>query len=260
MTRWITVTGGKGGVGKTQVSINLALNLQKLGHSTILVDADFGLAGIDLLLKLKPQYFIKDLIQGDCELKDLILRGPEQLSIIPGSRGDVGMGVLSWNTVKSMFDHLKNQDLNYTYGVIDTAAGITPSVLSLVKEADEILVVVCNDPASIADSYAIIKLLRQEHALHKFGVLVNMVSNQEEAALVFANISNVAYKFLDVVLHYVGFLPYDQSVLKAAQLHNAVALQYAQSLYSTKMKQIAMQLHHKNMKNMTRGSMYSNVL
>lgn len=251
MTQWITVTGGKGGIGKTQFSINLALSLQRLGHATLLVDADFGLAGIDVLLNLKPQHFIKDLIYQNCEFKSIVHHGPEGLDIILGSRGDLRMGALPWNITNDLFDFLKNQDGGYQYGIIDTAAGIAPAVLGLVKEADEILILVCNDPTSLADSYAIIKLLKQEYGLRHFNILVNMVAGQEEAALVFANISNVAYKFLDVVLKYVGFLPYDPFVVKAAQAYSAVVLQRAHAPYSCKVRNIAMQLHNQNMKGIT---------
>ncbi|WP_415890236.1 MinD/ParA family protein [Neptuniibacter sp. SY11_33] len=235
----IAVTGGKGGVGKSNVSVNLALALGDLGHKSILMDADLGLANVDVMLGLRPKKNIADVLNGECSLKDIMLDVGDHLKVVPASSGTQEMTALSPHEHAELI-HAFNEVADDTdVLIIDTAAGISDSVVSFVKAAQEVLVVVCDEPTSITDAYALIKLLNRDYKMTRFRVLANMVRSEQEGRNMFGKLLTVTDRFLDVTLQYVGSIPYDENVRKAVQRQVAVLKAFPKSKVSLAYRQLA---------------------
>lgn len=220
--RVIAVTSGKGGVGKTTVSINLAMAMASLGREVMLLDADLGLANVDVMLGLKPARNLAHVIDGVCGLGEIILAGPGGIKILPGSSGIQRMADLS---------AAEHAGLVYAFSeladladvlIIDTSAGISDSVIRFCTASQEVIVVVCNEPASITDAYAMIKVLHQEHTLCGFRVLVNMAEKAGEGPLLFRKLVEVTQRFLNVSLDLVATIPFDPQLRKLAQRQRAL--------------------------------------
>ena len=218
----IAVTGGKGGVGKTNVSVNLAVSLAKLNKRVLLLDADLGLANVDILLGLSVKKNLADVLNGDCDMRDVLVDGPGGIKIVPASSGIQKLAEVdaqSQNTLIQAFDWLSDQ---VDILIIDTAAGISPSVTRFLTAAQHILVVLSNEPTSITDAYALIKVMSQEYAISRFHVLPNMVKDDKEARQVFSKLLHASDRFLDVVLDYAGYLPFDEHLRKAVRKQRCV--------------------------------------
>ncbi|MDQ7050949.1 MAG: MinD/ParA family protein [Enterobacterales bacterium] len=215
--RVIAVTGGKGGVGKSNVSVNLAIALSKLGQKVMLLDADLGLANVDIMLGLKAEKNLADVLEGQCELKDIVIQGPSGLQIIPASSGTKNMAELSSVQHAGIIQAFSDigQDLDFL--IVDTAAGITDMVVNFVQASQEVLAVVCDEPTSITDVYALMKVLNRDHQIVRFHVLANMVQNSQEGRALFTTLSSVCNRFLDVTLDYLGSIPFDDNVRKSVK-------------------------------------------
>ncbi|WP_019530386.1 MinD/ParA family protein [Dasania marina] len=218
----IAVTGGKGGVGKSNVSINLSVSLANMGRRVALLDADLGLANIDVLLGLTPKRNLEDVLAGECSLIDIMLTGPGGIRIIPASSGTQKMTMLGTMEHAGLIHAFSEISHQIDVLVIDTAAGISDSVVSFVRASQEILVVVCDEPSSITDAYALIKLLNREYGVDRFRVVANMTRTAQEGRNLFNKLTHVAERFLDVSLQYVGQIPFDETVRKAVQRQRAV--------------------------------------
>jgi flagellar biosynthesis protein FlhG len=215
--RVLAVASGKGGVGKTNVAVNLAIALAKHQHSVLVMDADLGMANIDVMLGIRPAYDLYHVITGQKTLDEVIVEGPEGISIIPASSGVSRMTDLSLSEhagLISAFDQISRQ---VDFLIIDTAAGIAESVITFCKAAQEVIVVVCDEPASITDAYALIKVLSQEHGVKRFQVLANMVRDAEHGRRLFSKLANVAENFLDISLGFVGSIPADEKLKEAVR-------------------------------------------
>ncbi|BAN49714.1 flagellar biosynthesis regulator FleN [Metapseudomonas resinovorans NBRC 106553] len=235
----IAVTGGKGGVGKTNVSVNLSLALAELGRRVMLLDADLGLANVDVLLGLTAKRTLADVINGECDLRDVLLQGPGGIRIVPAASGTQSMVQLSPMQHAGLIQAFSDISDNLDVLVIDTAAGIGDSVVSFVRAAQEVIVVVCDEPTSITDAYALIKLLNRDYGMNRFRVLANMAHSPQEGRNLFAKLTKVTDRFLDVALQYVGAVPYDESVRKAVQKQRAVYEAFPRSKCSLAFKAIA---------------------
>jgi flagellar biosynthesis protein FlhG len=212
----LAVTGGKGGVGKTSISVNLSLAMAQAGKRVVLLDADLGLANVDILLGVKAQKTIADVLSGECSLSEVLVES-HGIKIIPASSGVqslVNMSPGQHAGIIHAFSELAD-DLDVL--VIDTAAGISDSVVSFVRAAQEVLVVVCDEPSSMTDAYALIKLLHRDCQLRDFRIVANMTRSAAEGANMFKRFSAVAGRFLDVNLRYAGDVPYDELLRKAVQ-------------------------------------------
>ncbi len=218
----IAVTGGKGGVGKSNVSINLSVSLANMGRRVALLDADLGLANIDVLLGLRPHRNLENVLSGECSLMDIMLTGPGGIRIIPASSGTQKMTTLGPMEHAGLIHAFSEISHQIDVLVIDTAAGISDSVVSFVRASQEVLVVVCDEPSSITDAYALIKLLSKEFDVDRFRVVANMTRSAQEGKNLFNKLNLVTDRFLDVTLQYVGSVPFDESVRKAVQRQKAV--------------------------------------
>jgi flagellar biosynthesis protein FlhG len=251
----IAVTGGKGGVGKTTVAVNLSLALAKLGRRVVLLDGDLGLANIDVLLGLSRQYTLADLIEGRCELSDVLVRGPGGVRIVPAASGIQSMVHLSPAQHAGMIQAFSEIGDSLDVLVIDTAAGIGASVVSLVRAAHEVLLVVCDEPTSITDAYALIKLLNRDYGMDRFRVLVNMAQSPQEGRALFAKLTKITDHFLDVSLQYVGAVPYDECARRAVQKQRAVYEHFPRSKCAQAFQDIALKVDTWPLLTVPRGHM-----
>lgn len=240
--RVLAVASGKGGVGKTNASVNLSVSLSQMGQRVLLMDADMGLANVDVLLGLKTKFNLAHVLDGQCDLRDAMVTGPGGVQIIPAASGVKRMASLTPQEnagIIQAFDELSGfMDVL----IIDTAAGIADSVLSFCRAAQEVLVVVCDEPASITDAYALIKVLSREYKVTRFKVIANMAQNEGMGRQLFEKLSIVSEKFLDVNLEYLGTVPFDYDLRKAVQNQTPVVLQSPNSEAARAYKAMAEQI------------------
>ncbi|WP_425605417.1 MinD/ParA family protein [Pseudoxanthomonas putridarboris] len=238
--RVIAITGGKGGVGKTNVSVNLAVSLAEQGKRTLLMDADLGLANVDVLLGLSPKFTLADLVAGRCQLDDVLVEGPEGVLIVPASSGFRHMAELSPAEHVGLVNVFSELQRALDVMVVDTAAGITDSVLTFCQAAQDTVVVVCDEPASITDAYALIKVLARERGLDRVHVIANMVRDPNEGRKLYEKLARVCERFLgDVALHYLGAVPQDDWLRRAVQRQQAVVKAYPGSPSARAIAEIA---------------------
>ncbi len=235
----IAVTGGKGGVGKTNVSINLAVALADIGKRVLVLDADLGLANVDVVLGLHPEYDLSHVLRGERTLEEVIITGPSGIQVVPAASGLRHMAELSEAEHAGLiraFSELGN-DLDIL--IVDTAAGISDTVISFSRAVQELIVVVCDEPASITDAYALIKLLNREYGIHRFRVLANMTRSVQEGRDLYNKLCRVTDRYLDVVLSYTGNVPFDESMRKAVKSQKPVVHAYPRSPSAQILKNLA---------------------
>jgi len=218
----IAVASGKGGVGKTNITVNLGVALAIQGKQVLLLDADLGLANIDVMLGLHPQYNLQHVLNGSKTLAEIIVEGPAGLKIIPAASGVQKMAELSPAEHAGMIQAFSEMDQHIDILLIDSAAGIADSVVSFTRAAQEVIVVVCDEPASITDAYAFIKLLSREYNVNRFHVVANMCRTIQEGRELFNKISMVCDRFLEVNLDFMGIVPFDEDLRHAVKKQRAV--------------------------------------
>lgn len=237
--RVIAVTSGKGGVGKSNVSVNLSVAMANQGKRVMLLDADLGLANVDVLLGLRPQANLSHVLEGRVDLEEIILEGPGGIQVIPAASGVAKMAELSPRENAGLIHAFNELSGQLDALVIDTAAGIADSVLRFAMAAQEVLVVVCDEPASITDAYALIKVMNREHGLQRFRILANMVHSATEGRELFNKLRRASEQFLDVTLEYQGMVPFDEHVRKAVQRQSAVVSTFPRSPAGMAFKKLA---------------------
>jgi flagellar biosynthesis protein FlhG len=218
----IAVSGGKGGVGKSNISVNLSIALAELRRRVVLLDADLGLSNVDVLLGLKATHTLADVLAGTHSLAEVLVTGPSGLKIVPASSGVQRMASLSPAEHAGLINAFNELSDQVDILVIDTAAGISDTVVSFVRAANEVIIVVCDEPSSITDAYALIKLLNKEYDLQRFRVIANMTRTSQEGINMFNKLNMVCERFLDVTLQYLGHVPFDENVRKAVQKQKAI--------------------------------------
>lgn len=237
--RVLAVASGKGGVGKTNVSVNLGISLQKLGNRVVLLDADMGLANVDIMLGLSTKYNLAHVMDGKCSLQEVMVEGPGGIRIIPGSSGVRRMaqlGAAENAGIIHAFSEIAN-DLDIL--IIDTAAGIADSVVSFCRAAQEVLVVVTDEPASITDAYALIKVLNRDYGVNKFRLIANQARSAEHGLQLYKKLYTVTEQFLDISLDYLGPVPYDNQLKEAVQKQVPVTVYRPNALASRKFFEMA---------------------
>ncbi len=225
----ITVTGGKGGVGKSSVSLNLAVALCQLGRKVMLFDADLGLANIDVMLGLKVKKNLGHVLNGECDLKDIILDGPSGLRIVPASSGLRQMAELSREQHAGLIRAFSELDEDIDFLIVDTAAGISDMVLSFCRAAQDVIMVVCNEPTSVADAYAEMKVLSNDYGVSRFRIIGNNLRSLDEGKLMFAKLLAVTTRFLNVTLDLIACIPADPAIRNAIRKRSCAVEQFPQS-------------------------------
>lgn len=235
--RVISVTSGKGGVGKTTLAVNLALAAQQSGLSTVLFDADLGLANLDIVLGVFPRYNLLHVLQGEKTIGEIICAGPEGLRLVAGGSGLAELANLNKQQLGRFIAGLAELDNNSDLIIIDTGAGLAESVLSFLYASQEIIVVTTPEPTAITDAYAVIKLA-SKHENKKIHVVVNRAQNQQEAASVFAKIATTANRFLKIDISFAGWIPEDGLVTRTIISQQPILLRHPSSRVAVAVRQL----------------------
>lgn len=220
MGQVITVTSGKGGVGKSLSSIHLALNARASGARTLLIDADFGLSNIDVLLGMEPKFTLADVLNGTCSIHDLLLKGPRGIEVITSGSGISKMANLGPLERAVVISELRKIQDDYQYIIVDTGAGISPSTLALNAVSDLLIVVTTPEPHALTDGYAMIKVMAEEYGIKTCGLLVNQVRSDEEGTRIAQRLAEVAFQYTNVNVNHLGSIRIDSTLLKSVMARN----------------------------------------
>ncbi|MDW7674940.1 MAG: AAA family ATPase [Bacillota bacterium] len=224
--RVIAITSGKGGVGKTNFTINLGIALSQLGYKTVIIDADLGTANVDVLMNIKPTFSLTDVINGQKEILDVIVEGPKGVLLIPGGSGIQTLANLSQDQLDYTATKLQQLEQFADFLLIDTGAGLNNSVVSFVLAADEVLVVTTPEPHAITDAYAIIKVMTEQDKEINPNLIINRAETKEEATAVAHRIQNVVKRFLNLEMTYLGYIIDDPHVLKSVKATTPVYIKF----------------------------------
>lgn len=235
----IAVTGGKGGVGKTCVATNLGVALAARGLEVMLLDADLGLANADVLLGLAPRRTLAHVLAGECALADVVVAGPRGLRLVPAASGVARMADLGNAEHAGIVHAFSELAGRLDVLLIDTAAGLSRSVTTFAAAAHHVLVVACDEPASITDAYALIKVLSRDHGVRRFELLANQVASEAEGRALYQQIHRVCDRFLDVTLDFAGAVPRDESLRLAVRRQQPVVEAFPGSPSSRALKNLA---------------------
>jgi flagellar biosynthesis protein FlhG len=235
----LAVTGGKGGVGKTNVCANLAVAMAQLGRRVMLLDGDLGLANVDVLFGLQTQHTMADVVRGERALGEVIVTGPAGVMVVPGASGLSEMANLSSVQNAGIVNAFSELTCELDVLLVDTPAGIGDPVLRFAEAAHEVLIVVCDEPTSITDAYAVIKVLSRERNVNRFRVVTNMTREGGHGRQLFEKLLRVTERFLQVSLDHAGSIPYDDRVWRAVQLQTPFVTAFPASLASAALKQLA---------------------
>lgn len=217
----IAITSGKGGVGKTNLVAALAIAMKRLGMNVMIFDADLGLSNIDVLLHLAPRYTIQHLLNGEKTLEDILIDGPFGIKILPASSGVQELTALDEFQRLRLIESFDSYRGNIDVLLIDTPAGISENVAFFCISSEEIIVLTSPEPTAITDAYAIIKVLFTRYQEKEFHIVVNSARNPDEAFDIYRRLSVAAEKFLNISLHYLGYIPFDDNVKKAVMMQRS---------------------------------------
>lgn len=242
--RVITVTSGKGGVGKSNVVVNLGLALAKMGQKVLLIDADLGLANLDILLGLSPRFTIHDLLSLRRNLSEVMVEGPEGIKILPASSGIPELADLDKHQKMFLLTELDDYLENIDVVLIDTGAGISKNVLFFNVAAQERIVVANNEPTSITDAYALIKVLASQYGEKHYNLLVNDLTKPHDGEMVYRTLLRVTERFLGrgISLEYLGVIPHDEAIPRAVLKQQPVLTLFPQAKVSRSFSSLAKRL------------------
>lgn len=224
--RVISVTSGKGGVGKSTVVTNLAVELGKLDQKVLVMDGDFGLANLDIMMDVRAKYTLHDVLFKNCSIRDVIVEAAHNVDIIPASSGIYEMSNLGLEEKSKLLDFMQEIENQYDVLIIDTGAGINSDVTWLNASAAEVLVVSTPEPTAITDAYALIKVLNQKFKVKNFKLLVNQTRDDTEGLKVYQKITSVSDRFLNVGIDYVGHISWDDSASQAIRMRKPLVQAY----------------------------------
>lgn len=216
--RVVTLTSGRTGVGKTNIIVNLAAALAKRGRHVLLLDEQQGKGSMETLLGLTARYDLMHVIRREKTLEEVMLRGPEGVDIVSAGNGLRVLGELGQEDQDSLVQSFRRLSKTVDVVLVDAIAGVASNVLPLSLASQEIVIVVSPHPSSIKDAYALIKVLNQNFAIHRFHILASKVKNEQEARALYDNMAEVAVRFLDVSLDFMGHVPFDEKLRQAARI------------------------------------------
>jgi len=225
----IAIASGKGGVGKSNVAINVGIALADFGKRVTILDADFGLANIDILLGLVPEHNLHHVLFGDMSISDISIDGPRGTKIIPAGSGIKQMAELTEELKHKLLNNFGHLNYNTDVLIIDAAAGISSNVIDILMASGEIVIVTTPDPTAITDAYSIIKVILKENFNKKIKLVVNSVRTPEDADQIYKQINNATKKFLERSIDYLGFVYQDQNLVKSVRQQKAVSELYPKS-------------------------------
>jgi flagellar biosynthesis protein FlhG len=244
--RVISVTSGKGGVGKTSITANLAVAFQKLNKRVLILDADLGLANMDIMLGINPRYTIGNVLSGEKSLEDVIVTTPTGFKLLPAASGMQELTELGEDQKRFLLNELDAINEDFDIILIDTSAGISSNVMYFNFAAMERLVVLTNEPTSLTDAYALIKVLTNKYNQKKFKVLINLVQDASEADRIFRSLSIAVDKYLQSPsLDYIGWIPYDKMIPKAIRRQKPLMDTHPDALASKSIMALAERMLYK---------------
>lgn len=266
--RVITVTSGKGGVGKSNTAINLAIWFRKMGQRVIILDADFGLANIEIMFGTVPKHNLCDLIYQGKNIKDIITWGPGEVGFISGGSGIVGLSNLSRDYLIYIIQNLAQLDAIADVIIIDTGAGISDAVLEFLVASGEILLVTTPEPTSITDSYSLLKALtrhpRFSQEESKIKVIANRVEHMEDGQALFNKLNVVVARYLKIPLFYLGAIPKDDKLSEAVMQQVPISLKNPAARSSQCYERMAAQLmnieYNKDLKKRGMAAFFSHIV
>jgi flagellar biosynthesis protein FlhG len=215
--RVITVASGKGGVGKTNLVVNLGIALSRLGQRVVVMDADLGLANVDIIMGIVPMHSLSDVVRGAKSLEEIMVNGPEGMKIIPGGSGLAELANLSPEQRDRLLDSLLTLETMADILLIDCGAGLSRTVLSFVSAADELIVITTPEPTAITDAYGIIKVVTKFKIHERVSLVVNQVRDHQEGNEIADRFADVSRKFLQVDVSFIGEICSDQQVVRAVK-------------------------------------------
>lgn len=249
LARVITVTSGKGGVGKSNTAINLAIQFRKLGKRVIILDADFGLANIEIMFGTVPKHNLCDLIYQRKNIREIITWGPMEVGFISGGSGIAGMSNLSRDYLSYIVQNLAELDAIADIIIVDTGAGLADAVLEFLVASGEILMVTTPEPTSITDSYSLLKALYRhpgfKEDVTKVKMIANRVEKESEGQMLFQKLNSVVVRYLKVPMTYLGCIPLDMQLSKAVMQQMPVSLQNPGAKSSIAFERVAYKLLEK---------------
>lgn len=243
-TRFIAFTSGKGGVGKTFLSLNFAVALAQRGHSVMLFDGDMGLANVHVLLGVHPERDVSEVLAGRCEISQIILPGPGGVKIVPGVSGNRDIAELGMRDVARLLNELGAVQPTADFMVIDTGAGIGSHVTTLARLSDLIVVVVRDEPASLADAYGLIKVMYQSFGYQRFQVVINDASSPSRGVEVFERLQQVAMRFLGLPLVLAGVVPHEHNAIAAIRRREPLLSAFPASAGAEAVRRLAVNLEN----------------
>ncbi len=260
LARVITVTSGKGGVGKSNTAINLAIQMRRIGQKVIILDADFGLANIEIMFGAVPKHNLCDLIYQGKSIRDIITWGPMEVGFISGGSGITGLSNLNRDELSCIIENLAELDEMADTIIVDTGAGIADAVLEFLVASGEILLVTTPEPTSITDSYSLLKALSRHPRYHsettQIRVLANKVTGEAEAQALYAKLETVVERYLKVPISYLGMIPQDPQLARAVMQQMPVSLENPKARSAVAYEGIVAKLTGREFdKNLTRRGM-----
>jgi len=224
----IAVTSGKGGVGKSSIVSNMAYILSSMGELTYIFDADLSLGNIDVMFGMVPKFNVKDLIEGKKHITDVVADGPFGIKIIPATSGVAEFSNLSMEERQILLSSFREIP-EYDFLIVDTSAGLSSNVVYFNAISEDVFIVITPDPASLTDSYAVVKALRSKTGQKTFNIIANLVKDEKEGIEIFKKIVTVADRFLDVYLNFFGYIPADSNISLATKKQKLWAEHFPQS-------------------------------
>lgn len=241
-TNVYSITSGKGGVGKTAVVANLAFVLASMGKRVLILDADLGLANIDVVFGLSPVYNLNHFFAGEQTLNDVLIDGPEGIQILPAGSGVQNFTRLDGQQKMRLLDGLDSMQNHFDYVLIDTEAGISENVTYFNTAAQEILVVTTPEPTAITDAYALMKLLSTQYHEKNFNLIVNQIHNEDDALDVYRKLTIVANRYLDISIDFLGSIPEDKLMQDAVRKQKVISELFPSSKITDSFQQLANRL------------------
>ena len=230
LARVITVTSGKGGVGKSNMSVNMAIQLSRLGKMVIILDADFGLANVEVMLGTRPKYNMADMIFGGKDIRDVICKGPENIGFISGGSGIKELSNLSKDQISGIINMMCGLDSLADIIIIDTGAGISDAVIDMVLASSEVLLVTTPEPTSITDAYALLKTINKTPGFNAENTRIRMIGNRtlnmSDGYDLYNKLNSVVERFLSMKMEYLGAVPFDVNLTKAVMRQQPVSIAY----------------------------------